>query len=55
MKIRVGQGFDVHRFAADGDERALVLGGVSDRQLQARWGAALPVAESSPVSARIGT
>lgn len=34
---------------------ALVLGGVSDRQLQARWGAALPVAESSPVSARIGT
>ena len=29
MKIRVGQGFDVHRFAADGDERALVLGGVT--------------------------
>ena len=29
MKIRVGQGFDVHRFAADGDDRALVLGGVT--------------------------
>ena len=29
MKIRVGQGFDVHRFAADGDNRALVLGGVT--------------------------
>ena len=29
MKIRVGQGFAVHRFAADGDERALVLGGVT--------------------------
>ncbi len=28
MKIRVGQGFDVHRFATDGDDRALVLGGV---------------------------
>jgi len=29
VKIRVGQGFDVHRFAADGDDRALVLGGVT--------------------------
>ena len=29
MKIRVGQGFDVHRFAAEGDDRALVLGGVT--------------------------
>lgn len=29
MKVRVGQGFDVHRFAADGDDRALVLGGVT--------------------------
>ena len=29
MKIRVGQGFDVHRFAADGDDRSLVLGGVT--------------------------
>jgi len=29
VKIRVGQGFDVHRFAADGDNRALVLGGVT--------------------------
>lgn len=29
MKIRVGQGFDVHRFAAEGDDRTLVLGGVT--------------------------
>jgi len=29
VKIRVGQGFDVHRFAAEGDDRALVLGGVT--------------------------
>ena len=26
--MRVGQGFDVHPFAADGDDRPLVLGGV---------------------------
>lgn len=29
MKVRVGQGFDVHRFADAGDDRALVLGGVT--------------------------
>lgn len=34
---------------------ALVLRGVSDRQLRASWTAALPPAEPSPVSARIGT
>ena len=27
MQVRVGQGFDVHRFAAD-EDRPLVLGGV---------------------------
>jgi 2-C-methyl-D-erythritol 2,4-cyclodiphosphate synthase len=27
--VRVGQGFDVHRFADAGDDRALVLGGVT--------------------------
>lgn len=34
---------------------ALLLGGTSDRQLIARWHAALPGAKASPVSARIGT